>query len=475
MSTDNNTDKNKEVEAENKNTETQTAPNTEVQNEKESEITQGTECPASEKNYETESQKALEIFNKEKTEVLKDANADYIETVNSMNKSLSDFTADTQVQAAAFSAISELPFDKLIGGPLCAAIAAQSDAANSTLKFIQAAGLKEDKAVMVSFDFIKDGKLRKFQIPLLTLVPIPTFSIKSLDYEFKVKVEAGSSAVASTSASLSNTWNAGYNSPASNASGNVQKKASENKEEQAAPGRENIDAVTAPNEGAPNSGAQSDGASQDGESKGKTKGKSEVQSAEAVQGEVKKANEEANKAKEEERAAKRAETNTQAAKASEQAATTKPVGYSMNASISTKKDSSATRTSRYSVEATMDVRIKAGQDDLPAGVLTMLEVLNSAYSTFDPNGELTIMPQSGEVELGSNGKAQVLAKYLNEDGIFAPSKISCSDANTDILDEVQTRITFDKAGVFVITAGKQSVSVNVKPAPKTEQPFKSEN
>ena len=49
----------------------------------------------------------------------------------------------------------------------------------------------------------------------------------------------------------------------------------------------------------------------------------------------------------------------------------------MEASYSSKKDSKATRDSRYSVEYTMDVAIKAGQEDMPAGIAKVLEILNN--------------------------------------------------------------------------------------------------
>lgn len=49
----------------------------------------------------------------------------------------------------------------------------------------------------------------------------------------------------------------------------------------------------------------------------------------------------------------------------------------MEASYSSKKDSKATRDSRYSVEYTMDVAIKAGQEDMPAGLAKVLEILNN--------------------------------------------------------------------------------------------------
>lgn len=47
----------------------------------------------------------------------------------------------------------------------------------------------------------------------------------------------------------------------------------------------------------------------------------------------------------------------------------------MNASYSSKKDSKATSDSKYSVEYTMDVAVKAGQDSMPAGLSKILELL----------------------------------------------------------------------------------------------------
>jgi hypothetical protein len=50
----------------------------------------------------------------------------------------------------------------------------------------------------------------------------------------------------------------------------------------------------------------------------------------------------------------------------------------MSASISSKKDSSSTRDSRYSVEYTMDINVHAVQDDIPAGLAKMLNLLTES-------------------------------------------------------------------------------------------------
>lgn len=52
-----------------------------------------------------------------------------------------------------------------------------------------------------------------------------------------------------------------------------------------------------------------------------------------------------------------------------------------DATYSSKKDSKATRESRYSIENTIDVAIKAVQDDMPAGLAKLLEFLNEGIQT----------------------------------------------------------------------------------------------
>ncbi|HIC80294.1 MAG TPA: DUF2589 domain-containing protein [Kiloniellaceae bacterium] len=48
---------------------------------------------------------------------------------------------------------------------------------------------------------------------------------------------------------------------------------------------------------------------------------------------------------------------------------------SLEASISSKKDSESTKNSKYSVETTIDVHVHAVQDELPAGLAKMLNIL----------------------------------------------------------------------------------------------------
>lgn len=52
-----------------------------------------------------------------------------------------------------------------------------------------------------------------------------------------------------------------------------------------------------------------------------------------------------------------------------------PVKVGFSGGISSKKDSTATSTSKYSVEQTIDVNIHATQDDMPAGLAKVLNIL----------------------------------------------------------------------------------------------------
>lgn len=50
----------------------------------------------------------------------------------------------------------------------------------------------------------------------------------------------------------------------------------------------------------------------------------------------------------------------------------------LSGSVSSKKDSTATASSKYSVEYTIDVRVHAVQDDMPKGIATVLNLLNES-------------------------------------------------------------------------------------------------
>jgi len=50
----------------------------------------------------------------------------------------------------------------------------------------------------------------------------------------------------------------------------------------------------------------------------------------------------------------------------------------LSGSVSSKKDSTSTRSSKYAVEYTIDVNVHAVQDDMPKGLATVLGILNES-------------------------------------------------------------------------------------------------
>ena len=92
---------------------------------------------------------------------------------------------------------------------------------------------------------------------------------------------------------------------------------------------------------------------------------------------------------------------------------------SMNASYFSKKDSSATRESKYSVEYTMDVAVHAGQDSMPAGMAKVLEMLNNSISVVSPEGFLDV-----QHAIQDDGTVKLITSYKNREGLFDPEAIT---------------------------------------------------
>jgi hypothetical protein len=90
----------------------------------------------------------------------------------------------------AAQSMNNIPFSTLLGGPVEACIDAQKAASDSSLEFIREVGMEQtsDRVVTVSFSFYLEGKPVKIVLPLLAIVPIPYFSVDTLDIEFNASV-----------------------------------------------------------------------------------------------------------------------------------------------------------------------------------------------------------------------------------------------------------------------------------------------
>lgn len=114
---------------------------------------------------------------------------------------LQSVTADKAVLSESFNALENLSFKDLIGKPLQAAIDAQADAALSTLEFVKQLCVQSNdgnqQVAVVSFEFFRNGKKARINLPLLSLVNIPSLEIKSMTYKFSAKIDSHSSLIVS--------------------------------------------------------------------------------------------------------------------------------------------------------------------------------------------------------------------------------------------------------------------------------------
>ena len=140
----------------------------------------------------------------------------------------------------------------------------------------------------------------------------------------------------------------------------------------------------------------------------------------------------------------------------------------MKANYSSKKDSKATQSSQYSVEYTMDVAVKAGQDSMPAGLAKVLELLGSSLDVSDPEGTLEVSETN--IVLPADGKSvKLIATYKSPKGLFEPKAIKAKSGDGDVAGvQDGDNMVFDltKEGSYTVTAGSRTLSVKVSSAQK---------
>lgn len=78
-----------------------------------------------------------------------------------------------------------------------------------------------------------------------------------------------------------------------------------------------------------------------------------------------------------------------------------------NAKFSAKKDSTASQNSRYDVEYTMDINLRASQADEPQGLLQILNILNEAITARDPEGDIVVV-LNGPTTLSSGNPSTMI-------------------------------------------------------------------
>ncbi len=126
------------------------------------------------------------------------------------------------------------------------------------------------------------------------------------------------------------------------------------------------------------------------------------------------------------------------------------------ASLSSKKDSGATRDSRYSIETTMDISVTASEGDMPCGIDRLLTVLDSSTEEYDPAGTLQVSADQATLV---SGHAALTASYRDSMGVFHPEAIGCSPLESNgrqpslLASGNDMVLVFSEKGAYKITGG----------------------
>lgn len=331
------------------------------------------------------------------------SNAGKDNSLGDQMKDLNEVQVDKAFVSDSINLLGKISFDELIGNPLRAAVKAQRDLAKETLSYIREEGIKVDEngqgqITYVTMNFIRDGKQVKMRVPLLTLMPVPRLSISTMSYTFKAKVNAMSGVVASVG-SGGTPINAGIST--------------DNGSKSAAPAKPTTDSSSKGNNG-------------------KTGDKP---------------------------AASTDNPSTSSNKPTASAAGAKPTistTPTMSVGYSSKKDSGATRDSRYSVETTMDISITASEGEMPRGIDRLLGVLDDSTEVIDPKGTLQV--SADRISLVNNYGA-ISVSYRNGKGAYAPTDVNCEpiegETKPDMLESGDEMLLIFKAkGVYMVSAGE---------------------
>lgn len=318
-------------------------------------------------------------------------------------KDLNEVQVDKAFVSDSINLLGKISFDELIGNPLRAAVKAQRDLAKETLSYIREEGIKVDEngqgqITYVTMNFFRDGKQVKMRVPLLTLMPVPRLSISTMSYTFKAKVNAMSGVVASVG-SGGTPINAGMSTDNGSKSAASAKPA------------------------------------KDSSSKGNNEKTGDEPAASTDNS-----------------AASSNKTAASAAGAKPTISTTP----TMSVGYSSKKDSGATRDSRYSVETTMDISITASEGEMPRGIDRLLGILDDSTEVIDPKGTLQV--SADRISLVNNYGA-ISVSYRNGKGAYAPTDVTCKpiegEAKPDMLESGDEMLLIFKAkGVYMVSAGE---------------------
>lgn len=168
--------------------------------------------------------------------------------------------------------------------------------------------------------------------------------------------------------------------------------------------------------------------------------------------------------------------NTESTETSGEASAKAKVGWgpfsaeaSFKANYSSKKDSKATQDSKYSVEYTMNVHVGASQSAMPAGLASVLNILNSSINEAPTTGSLQPSPASVNLSNDTTSSVDVTLTVTDSQGLVvsgvtvAPSDATTSFGTGGVITPTETATgsgTTDENGVAAFTLSVTTASTD---------------
>lgn len=311
-------------------------------------------------------------------------------------KDLSEVQVDKAFVSDSINLLGKISFDELIGNPLRAAVKAQRDLAKETLSYIREEGIKVDENGQGQITYVTMNFFRdgkQVKMRVPLLTLMPVPRLSISTMSYTFKAKVNAmSGVVASVGSGGTPINAGMSTDNGSKSAASAKPA------------------------------------KDSSSKGN------------------------NEKTGDEPAASSNKTAASAAGAKPTISTTP----TMSVGYSSKKDSGATRDSRYSVETTMDISITASEGEMPRGIDRLLGVLDDSTEVIDPKGTLQV--SADRISLVNN-YGVISVSYRNGKGAYAPTDVTCEpiegEAKPDMLESGDEMLLIFKAkGVYMVSAGE---------------------
>lgn len=127
------------------------------------------------------------------------------------------------------------------------------------------------------------------------------------------------------------------------------------------------------------------------------------------------------------------------------------------ANYSSKKDSKASEESKYSVEYTMNVEVNASQSDMPAGLASVLNILQSSITEGNDGGQFefsNVIINDQDIDANNAFDFNVKITVKDGNGLYVKNK----DFEVNLVNAAPTGVTFTTTFPSTITTNKNGVA-----------------